>query len=218
MLYTNDLDGFDKVSTEVSLFNTMTRTRRHYLLFLKHSKRYLFCFLQRKLPSPGFQVEVVLVDTSPNMDNTTKKSDESSGSRPSAADGSEVSENQNRKSGTNDRDDVFSDSESEGGSSKSKKEATSGSGNDGSAVKPASKSQTSTTSSDDVASLTHATKQVSLGDGGAKQTAPPSDRKGDGAGRSDSLPEVPNSESEFKAMAADASVFTFGDDEDYESE
>ncbi|CAK9315780.1 unnamed protein product [Citrullus colocynthis] len=184
MLYTNDLDGFDR----------------------------------RKLPSPGFQVEVVLVDTSPNMDNTTKKSDESSGSRPSAADGSEVSENQNRKSGTNDRDDVFSDSESEGGSSKSKKEATSGSGNDGSAVKPASKSQTSMTSSDDVASLTHATKQVSLGDGGAKQTAPPSDQKGDGAGRSDSLPEVPNSESEFKAMAADASVFTFGDDEDYESE
>lgn len=163
-------------------------------------------------------MEVVLVDTSPNMDNTTKKSDESSGSKPPTADGSEVSENQNRKSGTNDKDDVFSDSESEGGSSKSRKEATSGSGVEGSAVNPTTKSQTSMTSSDNVASLSHATKQVSLGDGGAKQTATASERKGDGGGRSDSLPEVPNSESEFKAMAADASVFTFGDDEDYESE
>jgi phosphatidylinositol-3,4,5-trisphosphate 3-phosphatase/dual-specificity protein phosphatase PTEN len=30
--------------------------------------------------------------------------------------------------------------------------------------------------------------------------------------------EANNAQSEFKAMAADASVFTFGDDEDYESE
>lgn len=162
-------------------------------------------------------MEVVLVDTTPNVDNTTKKSDESSGSKPSAADGSEVSENQNRKSGSSDRDDVFSDSESEGGSSKSK-EAAAASGAEGSAAKTTSKSQTGATSSDDVASLSHATKQVSLGDGGAKQNAPASDQKGNGVVRTDSLPEVPNSESEFKAMAADASVFTFGDDEDYESE
>ncbi|XP_022927849.1 phosphatidylinositol 3,4,5-trisphosphate 3-phosphatase and protein-tyrosine-phosphatase PTEN2A-like [Cucurbita moschata] len=184
MLYTNDLDGFDK----------------------------------RKLPSPGFQVEVVLVDMLPNVDNTTKKLDESSGSKSSAVDGSEVSDNQNRKSLTNEKDDVFSDSESEGGSAKSK-DAASGSGSEASAVKTTSKSQMSATSSDDVASLSHATKQVSLGDGGAKQAAPAaSDRKGDGVKISDSLSEIPNSESEFKAMAADASVFTFGDDEDYESE
>ncbi|XP_022952950.1 phosphatidylinositol 3,4,5-trisphosphate 3-phosphatase and protein-tyrosine-phosphatase PTEN2A-like [Cucurbita moschata] len=163
MLYTNDLDGFDK----------------------------------RTLPSPGFQVEVVLVDTSPNKDNTTKKLDEGSGSKPSTVHESEVSENQNRKPGTNDKDDVFSDSESEGGSSKGK-EATAGS-----AVKTTSKSQTTATSSDDVASSSHATKQASLRDGRAKQTA---------------LTEVPNSESEFKAMAADASVFTFGDDDDDEIE
>ena len=163
-------------------------------------------------------MEVVLVDMLPNVDNTTKKSDESSGSKSSAVDGSEVSDNQNRKSVTNEKDDVFSDSESEGGSAKSK-DAASGSGSEASAVKTTSKSQTSATSSDDVASLSHATKQVSLGDGGAKQAAPAaSDRKGDGVKRSDSLSEIPNSESEFKAMAADASVFTFGDDEDYESE
>lgn len=33
----------------------------------------------------------------------------------------------------------------------------------------------------------------------------------------DSFPEPSSTESEFKAMAADDSVFTFGDEEDYES-
>jgi len=42
--------------------------------------------------------------------------------------------------------------------------------------------------------------------------------KSDAGGGAVPALEVPNRESEFKAMAADASVFTFGDDEDFESE
>jgi hypothetical protein len=45
-----------------------------------------------------------------------------------------------------------------------------------------------------------------------------SERKSDAVGGAVPALEVPNTESEFKAMAADASVFTFGDDEDFESE
>ncbi|WP_232819247.1 hypothetical protein, partial [Homoserinimonas sp. OAct 916] len=66
---------------------------------------------------------------------------------------------------------------------------------------------------DQIASLTEATKQVSIGNTGSTQVHAASEPKTAVAGGT-----VPSSESEFKAMAADASVFSFGDDEDYESE
>ncbi|KAJ7946086.1 Phosphatidylinositol-3,4,5-trisphosphate 3-phosphatase [Quillaja saponaria] len=188
VLSTNDLDGFDK----------------------------------RKLPSPGFQVEVVMVDyngtipPSSSPQTTTKKADDiSSSSSPGPVDVGAAAPNQDKHPGNCDKDDVFSDGETEEtGSSKSKQ--TGAASVAGQTVTNSSCGSESSTISNQVSSLTHAAEQVSLGNAGSMSkhiaTEPNSDD-----GRVSSL-EGPSSDSEFKVVAADASVFTFGDDEDYESE
>ncbi|XP_042980817.1 phosphatidylinositol 3,4,5-trisphosphate 3-phosphatase and protein-tyrosine-phosphatase PTEN2A [Carya illinoinensis] len=163
-------------------------------------------FDKRKLPSPGFQVEVVLVDyngsapTTPNTETTVKKTDESSGTVSASVDEGAPIPSQKKDPKSQEKDDVFSDGEAEEtGSSKSRKaEAASAAG--GTATGTTSSSETKTTS-DQIASVTRETEHISLGNTTVSGL------------------EVPNNtESEFKAMAADASVFTFGDEEDYESE
>lgn len=172
--------------------------------------------LQRKLPSPGFQVEVVLVDvpTTPNTETTTKRSDESSGANPVSVDGGDAAPKQSKNSGN--QDDVFSDGETDEGSSKSRRaEAASAAG--GAVINSTSTSETNS-KSDQIASLTQATEQASIGNKGSTQVHAASEPKSVPVGGSAPSLSGTNSESEFKAMAADASVFTFGDDEDYESE
>ncbi|KAA3468053.1 phosphatidylinositol 3,4,5-trisphosphate 3-phosphatase [Gossypium australe] len=134
-------------------------------------------FDKRKLPSPGFQVEIVLVDyngTAPTKSQTetpTNKQDESSGTSESA----------------------------EGATSKSK-----------------------TTNSDQVASLVKSTEKVSLGSTDTQHThainEPRKDTVQQAADAADARVSISSSESQFKAMAADASVFSFGDEEDFDSE
>ncbi|GAV84805.1 PTEN_C2 domain-containing protein [Cephalotus follicularis] len=180
-------------------------------------------FDKRKLPSPGFQVEVVLVDYNgsvaarPNDETTTQKSAESSGTNPAPVDRGAIAPKQNKDSGSSDKDDVFSDGE-ETGSAKSRQVE------EASAARKIFSTTTSSkepnTDSNGIASLTHATEQVSLGNkGSSTQTVAATEVKSDTTvGGAISGVEPSNTESEFKAMAADASVFTFGDDEDYESE
>uniref|UniRef100_A0A5B6ZI08 Phosphatidylinositol-3,4,5-trisphosphate 3-phosphatase n=1 Tax=Davidia involucrata TaxID=16924 RepID=A0A5B6ZI08_DAVIN len=192
ILTTNDLDGFDK----------------------------------RKLPSPGFQVEVVLVDydsivpTRPKIETATNRSVESSAASPASVDGGAVTANPKRDSGSDEKDDVFSDSEAEeSGSSKSRqaKEAS----EPGRIVNKTVSSAESSTNSDRIVSLTRETEQVSLGSTGSPQIHSTSEQKKDAIGEAVSGPGAANPVeefSDFKAMAADASVFSFGDDEDYESE
>ncbi|KAL5562445.1 hypothetical protein UlMin_032192 [Ulmus minor] len=171
-------------------------------------------FDKRKLPSPGFQVEVVLVDftgtvtTTPNAETTTKKPDESSQSTPALAEGQAAAPKEPKDSVNQEGDDVFSDSEAdESGSSKTRSaEAAPAAG--GSVANTTSASETNA-KPDQVSSLTRATEQVSIGNTVSTQAHTASEPKSDAVG---------GSESEFKAMAADASVFTFGDEEDYESE
>ncbi|XP_044509107.1 phosphatidylinositol 3,4,5-trisphosphate 3-phosphatase and protein-tyrosine-phosphatase PTEN2A-like isoform X2 [Mangifera indica] len=149
-------------------------------------------FDKRKLPSPGFQVEVVLVDyngpvpASPSSETVTKKSDENS------------------------------DSEAEGGSSKSKKGPAAG-GTASSTFGSETKNN-----SDKVTKLAHATEQVSLSNVADTLPKPATSEPKKEAAVEGAIPvpghEVPNTQSEFKAMAADASVFSFGDEDDYESE
>lgn len=179
--------------------------------------------LQRKLPSPGFQLEVVLVDYNGNVPTaptpsteTTKKSDESSGAKPSSDGAAAASPPDNANPGSQDKDDVFSDNEAEEtGSSKSQRaEAASPAGG----TVTSTSSSESNTKSDQIASLAQATKQVSIGSTDSKQVPAASEPKSAAAVGNVPGLEAQNSESEFKAMAADASVFTFGDDEDYESE
>ncbi|XP_059445141.1 phosphatidylinositol 3,4,5-trisphosphate 3-phosphatase and protein-tyrosine-phosphatase PTEN2A-like [Corylus avellana] len=189
VLNTNDLDGFDK----------------------------------RKLPSPGFQVEVVLVDSNgivtstPNTETAAKKTDESSGTSPASVDEGASRPSQNKDSKGRDKDDVFSDSEAEEiGSSKSR-QAEAASAARGTVINTTSSSETRT-NSDQIASVSRETEHLSLGNTGPTQMHVDSERKSDAVGGAVPALEVPNTESEFKAMAADASVFTFGDDEDFESE
>ncbi|EEF43629.1 phosphatidylinositol 3,4,5-trisphosphate 3-phosphatase and protein-tyrosine-phosphatase PTEN2A [Ricinus communis] len=188
VLNTNDIDGFDK----------------------------------RKLPSPGFQVEVVLVDysgTTPagtNSETATNKSNEGSSAAP-APDPAPAVRSQNKDRGSTEKDDVFSDSEAEESVSSKFRQAQAASAGGKSATSTTSSSETNT-KSDQIASLTHATEHFSIGNTGSQQMHNSGQPKSDAVGGVVSGVEVNNSESEFKVMAADASVFTFGDDEDYESE
>ncbi|KAB2095033.1 hypothetical protein ES319_A01G007300v1 [Gossypium barbadense] len=134
-------------------------------------------FDKRKLPSPGFKVEIVLVDyngTAPpksQPETPTNKQDESSGTSESA----------------------------EGATSKSK-----------------------TTNSDQVASLVKSTEKVSLGSTDTQHkhaiNEPRKDTVQQAADAADARVPISSSESQFKAMATDASVFSFGDEEDFDSE
>ncbi|TYG39567.1 hypothetical protein ES288_D12G025400v1 [Gossypium darwinii] len=184
-------------------------------------------FDKRKLPSPGFQVEVVLVDyngtvpTTPQTETTTNKPDKSSGTGAASTDGGAAPANENKDPGHNDKDDVFSDGEAEeSGSSKSRQnKATSA---EGIALNSATSEPETNDKSVQVASLVHSTEQVSLGSASSQPMHGTSEPRKDAAAAAAAPPaagvQVSSSESEFRAMAADASVFSFGDDEDYESD
>ncbi|KAE9589382.1 hypothetical protein Lal_00000193 [Lupinus albus] len=188
VLNTSDLDGFDK----------------------------------RKLPSPGFLVEVVLVDYNGNVvtskvETVTKNSDESSSNNPTTVEASTPALNVDKESGSNDKDDVFSDGETEHPASSRTKQTKAAS----EAVETGTNATSGTESNrilNQITNLTHATEQVSLGNRSSTPIHSSSEPKSDVDGRTMLVHEAPSTESEFKAMAADASVFTFGDEEDYESD
>jgi phosphatidylinositol-3,4,5-trisphosphate 3-phosphatase/dual-specificity protein phosphatase PTEN len=177
-------------------------------------------FDKRKLPSPGFQLEVVLVDydgtavipVRPSSEPTPDKSTESSNTAPatvtsalpppvqSPAPPPDKTPKEDKKGDEKD-DDVFSDSETdETGQAKAAGAPAAATGS----TTSASGSTPANAKSDQVANLARETERVSIGmpvpTGGTKSDAP--------------VGEV----SDFKMMAADASVFSFGDEEDYESD
>ncbi|KAF8404972.1 hypothetical protein HHK36_009867 [Tetracentron sinense] len=185
-------------------------------------------FDKRKLPSPGFQVEVVLIDydgTIPTRSKTeasSNQSDGSSGIGPASGDGGQPTPNPSRGSGSQDnKDDVFSDSETEESGYSKSRQAEVDSGAGGPRTTTSSGPKTSS-SPEQIAAITHGTEQVSLRSEGPMQIHATSESKNDGGSGAASGVEVPNVDSvgvnDFKAIAADASVFTFGDEEDYESE
>lgn len=147
--------------------------------------------------------------TKSKTDSATKGSEGSSGY---VVSNSGVAANQNSPSDNQDKDDVFSDSEDEETKSTKIRQARPTSEAGGAA--PDSKSGTMT---EQVKTLTGGTEQISLVSNEPKQI---------NSGNQPSYNAVAQSESgldsaglsDIKAMAADASVFTFGDDEDYESE
>lgn len=177
-------------------------------------------FDKRKLASPGFQVEVVLVDydtvfptrSQPEADVSSSKSSDTSSANPSTGPTSPNETNSSKQSvGSNDKDDVFSDNEAdETGKSKDRQVTVApetSSGNN------SNNNNNTGSGTPQISSLMHKTEQVSLGDSGLKHN----DQK------KDDVAPAPESSSnagvsDFKIMAADASVFTFGDEEDYETE
>ncbi|BAT93879.1 hypothetical protein VIGAN_08042700 [Vigna angularis var. angularis] len=184
-------------------------------------------FDKRKLPSPGFMVEVVLLDHNANVvtlqpKTTSTKSDESSSNSPTGpvpVERSTPSQNAVKESEShNDKDDVFSDGEAEQSASSTTKQKNAPS-EAVETVKNDTRGSDSDRISNEIANLSHATEQVSLGNKSSSTSIHhASEPRSNVDSKTVSSIEVPSAESEFKAMAADTSVFTFGDDEDYESD
>ncbi|XP_031495389.1 phosphatidylinositol 3,4,5-trisphosphate 3-phosphatase and protein-tyrosine-phosphatase PTEN2A-like [Nymphaea colorata] len=170
-------------------------------------------FDKRKLPSPGFLVEVVLMDYDAAItlhnEKAMRMQDGKSESSTKAPGSSPLVPNQSADD--QERDDVFSDSESEDGGHVKGKRAQATTDGVGSAATGA----TGVTPRE-MESVTHEIGNVSLNNDG-KISASAGNKSRDTSELQASKTE-PAGISDFKAMAADASVFTFGDDEDYESE
>lgn len=188
ILSTSDLDGFDK----------------------------------RKLPSPGFQVEVVLVDydgSVPPKPSDPPTATESAGvpATDNPTKGSSITPpEQTKGSVSRDGDDVFSDSDSE--SSKNRHGKATGDVVDPSAGIKQSKE---TAAQGETSNLAQGMQRVSLKKEGDSKTPAAFEPKTEAKTKTSVLdaPEVGSTGmSEFKAIAADASVFSFGDEDDYESE
>ncbi|KAB8117300.1 hypothetical protein EE612_059124 [Oryza sativa] len=189
-------------------------------------------FDKRKLPSPGFQVEVVLVDydgsqlpkPKPAAASTDQKS-EADSSTGTVAKGNNASsaEVSNKESARNDKDDVFSDSEAEDGSSKGRREKVSR--NVEGTTNAAKASETSSVQKEASAAASRIEKVSITSEQGSARTPDAAPLKSGVSSKSSSTTAPPpppaaadSSMSEFKAIAADASVFSFGDEDDYESE
>lgn len=115
--------------------------------------------------------------------------------------------NQNKDTENLDNDDVFSDSEGEETMSSKSSQARAISGD------LTSSDLQSGTMVEEMKDLTHGTQRLSLSKE-ARRSSDSNESKIDGTGRLGSG----GMSSDIKAIAADASVFTFGDEEDYESE
>ncbi|KAK4488409.1 hypothetical protein RD792_004172 [Penstemon davidsonii] len=172
-------------------------------------------FEKRKLPSPGFQVEIVMIDydgTIPakvKSDNDQKGADGKSKDDPSSSDKKSNSGQSSASRKQKNEDDVFSDSDGdeEPVSSRNSISATAGGG----------PNHESGTTAEQISTVSNQTEQLSLGrkSTNSSQSNASHEVKIEGVERN----KIPNLDStDIKAIAADASVFSFGDDEDYESE
>lgn len=231
ILNPDDLDGFDKVScilTEdplaVDFIYILLLFSCCFLILLfcvlalvLLDLRHVDCALQRKLPSPGFQVEIVMIDYDGTIPTKSKAGNSSKGSdgRPgnTSASGNEVAaySNQSKVSENQDNDDVFSDSDGEE-TAASRSRLAHISSRAGVTATP----QESGTKTEQIATVTHGTERLSLSSKGPAQSNASNDIKENVVEKPSSIPNL--NSGDIKAIAADASVFSFGDDEDYESE
>ncbi|XP_010515377.1 PREDICTED: phosphatidylinositol 3,4,5-trisphosphate 3-phosphatase and protein-tyrosine-phosphatase PTEN2B-like [Camelina sativa] len=154
-------------------------------------------FDKRKLPAPGFHVEIVMIE-SDNSQPTKSRSDstQQQSQSSSSADSSQLKSSQNKD------DDVFSDSD----------------GEDNGNSKPIETNSTTekTSGSMHTTSKPHQINEL------PKTDDPSANRSITSSSSSDLHNPLPNHSlavSDIKAIAADASVFSFGDEEeDYESD
>lgn len=169
----------------------------------------IWLLTQRKLPSPGFMVEVVLADidttipANPSSEPASKAPEETSGANSSSAEGVTPVPGPNKETENPDKDDVFSDNETEStGATKTTPSASS--------QNPEAKH-----SADETSALASATEKVTLsGNKGPSQPV----SKAEATEKPTGVNASSSESSEFKVMAADASVFSFGDEDDYESD
>ncbi|KAK4767622.1 hypothetical protein SAY86_015372 [Trapa natans] len=161
-------------------------------------------FDKRKLPSPEFQVEIVMVDYNESLYPKTESNgrEANSSSERNFGSGTGTPSDLNvKKLPRNEVDDVFSDSEGEEGVPKNRRAQA-------------------TTDREESTATSHAVQSSSVREISTANKEPAQQRnleKTKSPGIDISKPDS-DGVSEFKVVAADASVFTFGDEEDYESE
>ncbi|KAL5209332.1 hypothetical protein ABZP36_004955 [Zizania latifolia] len=186
-------------------------------------------FDKRKLPSPGFQIEVVLVDydgsqppkPKPATVSADKTADADSSTGTVAKENNSASAESNKESASHDKDDVFSDSEAEDGSSRGRREKVSRSVE---GTTNANKTSETSTVQKEASAAASRIEKVSISSEQAARTPDAAPIKSEASSKTSSTTAPPpavvdsSSMSEFKAIAADASVFSFGDEDDYESE
>lgn len=167
--------------------------------------------LQRKLPSPGFLVEIVMIDYDGTVPSKTKVDSVVKGSGPSSSDKNKVDHTKAELAAKQDNDDnVFWDSDGEETvPSRSVDNKTSAKA----IAAPESSSRGSRTTG-----LVQETEQLSLRSESAAHVPASTSKETSfhGAERTCTIPNFASGD--IKAIAADASVFSFGDEEDYESE
>ncbi|KAK3136484.1 hypothetical protein QOZ80_5BG0436130 [Eleusine coracana subsp. coracana] len=184
-------------------------------------------FDKRKLPSPGFQVEVVLVDydgsqppkSKPAAGPADNKSDADSSPSTVAKERNPAPAESNKGARSNDKDEVFSDSDGEDGSSKGRREKDASAQGSARAAKPSDTSivQEASVAASRIQKVAITSEQESAKARDA--TSLKTEVSSKGSSTTTPAPPVESSGmSEFKAIAADASVFSFGDEDDYESE
>ncbi|KAK6287833.1 hypothetical protein POUND7_014012 [Theobroma cacao] len=172
------------------------------------------------VPYPGFKVELVMVDYDgipQSNSNTNSVNEETQGNSSYTKDGVTARSKHSKVSGNEDNDDVFSDSdEEESGASRSRQTQAAGAG-------PAVSSHLTNPAAEQIGTSTHGTHQLSVKNQERALSNASKDVSINGVGKPCSGLEIPNLDSmgasDIKAIAADASVFSFGDEEeDYESE
>ncbi|XP_062003625.1 phosphatidylinositol 3,4,5-trisphosphate 3-phosphatase and protein-tyrosine-phosphatase PTEN2A-like [Rosa rugosa] len=174
--------------------NTMTENNRKFL-----NADDLDGFEKRKLPSPRFQVEVIMIDyngtspTIPKADSSNKKPDGSSNDASASSGGDAANLNQRKRE---DGDDVFSDSEGEESGDRKSRLAE-------------ANSRAELTAPDHSSNTTGKQMETSAQTVDSPQNGSSHKQTSDGAGKSGA--------EDIRAIAADASVFSFGD-EDFDSE
>lgn len=147
--------------------------------------------------------------------SATNKSDGSSSSALGSTIGSEANSNKKQASQSDDNDDVFSDSDGEEKGAPNRKA--------GIATPRAEHVHQTKTLAEQTGNLARETERLSLGSERHSQANVLQEATVDVVRKTDSgneaLPKLDSAGvSDIKAMAADASVFTFGDDEDFESD
>lgn len=122
---------------------------------------------------------------------------------------------QSKASGNEDNDDVFSDSDGEESGSSRGRQTQSAAG-----VRPAISSHLSNPAAEKTGTSKHGTHQLSAKNSEPLLNNAPKDIGINGVGKPSSGLDMPETmgASDIKAIAADASVFSFGDEDDYESE
>lgn len=155
--------------------------------------------------------------TGSKPDSSNKKSDGSSSNVHDSSDAVKANPSKSKAPHSEDNDDVFSDSEGEE-TEASKKQPTRVS----SGAEPAGLDHASNSTAEQIGNLAHGTDQLTLSSKKNLQNTALRQPSADGAKAPGIVYETPNLDSgganDIKAIAADASVFTFGDEEDFDSE